>query len=372
MVQARTMRAGLSLLLGTSIIVAGSPQILANDSLYGGTVFISPDVLTPASPSDLVSVTYEGSSNKRTFDRRVNAWINQDSHVFEARFECGRERVSVVVNSELSREESEIQAIRFSRIVGQLPFGSRQAIHEIWIHSGNEAAGGGNNSILIHTEYADKNQPFLEEVILHESAHTSLDWTFGGAVHREKWNAAANADRRFISQYAADYPDREDVAESYGAFVLHEMAGTNPVLRGEAERIASAIPNRINYFRSLGAEFGPSRSACTKYGPSQSAEQSDTTLLQQRRLVLAERGKGVRLLGVSLSDNGDFLNARLDTKLQRGSKVRVFFGKGEQVKVLPARVGTAGRIQVKADVMSVSDVSIKDSSGKVLVRWRLY
>lgn len=370
--QARTTRVGLSLLLASSIIFAGSPHILANDSLYAGTVFISPDVLTPASPSDFVSVTYEGLSNKRTFDRRVNAWINRESHVFEARFECGRERVSVVVNSELSREESEIQAIRFARIVGQLPFGSRQAIREIWIHPGDEAAGGGNNSILIHTAYADKNQPFLEEVFLHESAHTSLDWTFAGAVHREKWNAAANADRRFISQYAADNPDREDVAESYGAFILHEMAKTNPALQREAERIGAAIPNRLNYFQSLGPEFGPSRSVCTKYGVSQSSEQSGASPLQQRRFSLAERDKGVRLLGVSLSDNGVFLNARLGTKLQRGSKVRIILGKGGQAKVLPVRVGTAGRIQVRADVRSVSDVSVKDSSDNVLARWRLY
>lgn len=367
----RAMTSGVCLIVGISLNVAVTPSAVAVDSLYSGTVFISPDVLTPASPSDLVSVTYEGLSNKRTFDRRGNAWINRDSHIFKALFECGLEKVAVVVNSELSREDAGVQAMRFARVLGQLPFGSRKAIREIWVHPGNEAAGGGNNSILIYTDYADSNQSFLEEVFIHESAHASLDWTFGGAVNREAWTDAATSDSQFISQYAFDYPDREDVAESYGAFVLYEMAKTKPALQAEAERIGFAIPNRINYFRSLGPEFSPTRTACTKYGPTQSTQQSDQVQAKQR-LALAYRGKGVRLLGNALSNDGVFFNAKLGTKLKRGTKVQVMVGKGDQMTVLRSRVGVDGHIEIKADVSSVNDVSITGGRDKLLARWRLY
>ena len=362
----RIMRAVVGLVVGVSMSVAGTSQALANPPLYPGTVWVTPDVLTPASASDFLSVTYKGLSNNRTFDRRVNSWVNIESHVFEARFECGRQGVRVVVNSEFSREESEVQAKKFARVLGQLPFGSRKAILEIWVHSGYEPAGGGNSSILIHTDFADRHEPFLEEIFIHEAAHTSLDWDWAGVVNREKWQAAANADTGYISQYGADYPDREDVAESYGAFVLHEMARTNPTLRAEAERIGLAIPNRLEYFRSLGAEFGPSRSVCTKYEISQNTA-------QQKRIVTGwTLFKGVRQSGPpSLAKNGLVLRANILTKLERGSSVRIILGKGKQAKVVVQRVGKAGRIAIKANVRSVRLVSVRDSVGKVLARWRI-
>lgn len=370
--QAALITFSLGLLTTAFVTIAGSPQTLASDPLYEGTVYISPHVLTPSSPSGLMSVAYNGLSNQRTFDRRVNAWVSRNSHVFEARFECGRETVLVVVNSEFGRDEAEIQARRFARVLGQLPIGSRHAVHEIWIHDGNESAGGGNNSILIHTGYADSQQPFLEEIFLHEAAHTSLDWAWGGVVSRDQWNVAANSDRRYISQYASAYPEREDVAESYGAFVLFEIAKTNSVLQVEAERIGAAIPNRLNYFRSLGPEFSPSQSVCSKTVPSQDPEQPKVTPPQGRKLILAGRGNGVRLLGASLSDNGINLKAKLGTKLKRGSRIQVIVGKGDQRKMFPQRVGVGGRIELQTEVRSVSDVAVRDSDGRLIVRWRIF
>jgi len=159
---------GLALVVALSTTVPGTAR--AEGVLYDGTVFISSDVLTPASPSDFMSLTYVGTSNKRTFDRRVNAWINANSHVFVATYECALRNVDVVVNAEIARQEAEFQAGRFARILGQLPFGSRKAVRELWVHPGDELAGGGNGSILVYTGYADKNAPFLEEVFVHEAA----------------------------------------------------------------------------------------------------------------------------------------------------------------------------------------------------------
>jgi hypothetical protein len=362
-----SMRFFVSFILGISMIFTDGSPALAKIPLYPGTVWISSDVLTPDSPTDFVSVTYQGLSNKRTFDRRVNAWVNQDSHVFEARFECGRQSVLVVVNSEFSRDKGEVQAKRFALILGQLPFGSRQGILEIWVHSGYEPAGGGNSSILIHTDFADRHQSFLEEVFIHEAAHTSLDWDWSGVVNREKWKAAANADGGYVSQYGSDHPDREDVAESYGAFVLHEMAKTTPILRSQAERIGLAIPNRLDYFRSLGPEFGPSRSVCKKYGVSQNTA-------QQKRIVTGTwlQANTVRQSSLpSLNENGVDFRAKLLTKLERGYSIRITLGKGKQAKVITQRVGKAGHIKIRANVRSVSRVSVKDSKGKVLARWNL-
>jgi len=52
----------------------------------------------------------------------------------------------------------------------------------------------------------------LDETFIHEAVHTSLDPCIYGS---EEWNAAVAADNFFISDYARDFPEREDIAESW-------------------------------------------------------------------------------------------------------------------------------------------------------------
>jgi hypothetical protein len=87
---------------------------------------------------------------------------------------------------------------------------------------------------------------------------------------------------------------------------------------------------------------------------------------------MEQPGDAVRLITASsISDNGIILNAKLGTKLKRGSLVRVVLGRGDGVNVVTQRVGRAGRIAIQADVQSVTHVSVRDSRGKELARWRL-
>ena len=90
----------------------------------------------------------------------------------------------------------------------------------VWIHRGTEPFGGGNNNLLIHTGRADlyAADGILEETLVHEAAHTSLDAAHASAP---AWLAAQSADPTFISTYARDFPNREDIAES----VLPYLAG---------------------------------------------------------------------------------------------------------------------------------------------------
>lgn len=55
----------------------------------------------------------------------------------------------------------------------------------------------------------------LEETLIHEASHTSLD---GRIKNTPEWLAAQEADNKFISQYAMDYPNREDIAETFVAW----------------------------------------------------------------------------------------------------------------------------------------------------------
>lgn len=238
--------------------LAGAPPSTLTSPPFDGTVYLTPDAITAGSPTDLVEVTFQAVESRETFDRRVDDWVNAPSWVYQATYSCGRPTVAVIVNQEFSREQADREAERFARVLGQLPSGVRTNVDELWVHRGFELAGGGNRSILIHTDYADNERDFLEEIFLHEAAHTSLDPDFGGAVSPPLWAKAQEHDQTFISAYAEDFPASEDIAESYGAYYVWALHREQGVFAKEAELIGQAIPGRLSYFDSLGPAFGPS------------------------------------------------------------------------------------------------------------------
>jgi len=223
---------------------------------------LTPDLITSESPSDLVEVTFTGSEERETFDRRVNSFVVSESHIFTANFRCAPDPVEIVVNAEFSDEQAEGEAQRFAFVLGQMPLGLRGLVHEIWVHDGNEPAGGGNNSILVHSVYADESTNFIEEVFLHEGAHTSLDYDFGGVVDRAIWSEAVTSDGSFISGYAEEFPEREDISESYSAFLIWALHRNQGIFSESAAGIEALIPARLQYFESLGSDFGPLPKSC--------------------------------------------------------------------------------------------------------------
>ena len=60
-------------------------------------------------------------------------------------------------------------------------------------------------NLLIHTERGDEyiRDGVLEEVLVHEATHTSMDATH---LNSEGWIAAMGSDGVAISRYAADLP----------------------------------------------------------------------------------------------------------------------------------------------------------------------
>lgn len=227
-----------------------------------GTVYLTPEVITPESPSDFLELTFIGLSDKETFDRRVDDFVKNPSYVFTASFRCATEPVDVVVNSEFTQEKALQEAERFAYLLGQLPLGLRGLVREIWVHDGNELAGGGNESILVHSGYADQEKDFIEEVFAHEAAHTSLEFDYGGIGDRKLWAAAVASDGVFVSEYSTEFPDREDIAESYGAYLIWALHRDQGIFSEVAQLIEAVIPARLKYFESLGPDFGPLSAEC--------------------------------------------------------------------------------------------------------------
>lgn len=223
---------------------------------FDGTVWLGTNLITPSSPSDLISVTPTGQGVRKTYDRRIG-WVTQNAYLFNAAF-IGSTPVEVIVNTEFGSADAALaQAQYFARITGQLPRSCRTQIDALWVHSGNENVGGGNRSLMLYSGYAQANAGYMEEAMLHECAHTSLDYAWKGSVDRAQWNAAAAQDPGFISKYARDNPTSEDVSESFGPYVAWKLGAASGYSADQLAAIASQIPHRLVYLDSLGLDLSP-------------------------------------------------------------------------------------------------------------------
>lgn len=222
---------------------------------YSGTIFIDPDIITSSDPSSIQSTTYSGQGMVTMFDRRVNNWVTVNAYLFDVIWDDGITSIAQI-NAEFgSVTNATIQAEKYAFLIGQLPKILREDVNEIWVHQGVEPFGGGNNSILIHTGQTInyENSGILEETLIHEACHTSLDATHSASTG---WLNAQNADNEFISTYAQDNPTREDIAESFLTWLAVRYR-PNEISTVDFNNIIQTIPNRLSYFDSQNFDLDP-------------------------------------------------------------------------------------------------------------------
>lgn len=222
---------------------------------YGGTIFVDPDIIVGSDSSTFVSATYSGQGLKTVFDRRVNSWIEINAYLFNVVWNDGLSTEAVINPEFASIDLAKVEAEKYGWHIGQLPHCLRTDVNEIWIHKGVELFGGGNYSILIHTGQSVfyEIDGILEETLVHEAAHTSLD-----AIHAESvgWLEAQNLDGEFISDYAEQYPVREDIAESFLMWLAVRYR-QNRISTADFDIITETIPNRLNYFDEIMCDMFP-------------------------------------------------------------------------------------------------------------------
>lgn len=221
---------------------------------YSGTVFISPRIIEPSDPTTLERITYVGRGQRLIYDRRPDMWVTVDAYLFDVRY-AGQD-VEFRVNPEFGDSvAAQAEVETYAPALGQMPTVLRSAITHVVVNAGHELWGGGGDGILIHTGTGKDyiRDGFMEEILVHEAAHSALD-----TAHRHSpgWRAAQTADGIFISVYARDHPDREDIAESFLPYlaVRYRPARLTSVDR---ETIATTIPNRLAYFDEQTFDMSP-------------------------------------------------------------------------------------------------------------------
>lgn len=222
---------------------------------FSGTIFLDPDIITPADPTAFSSLIPTGRGFRWMYDRRVPGWVLLEPYLFEASYDDGR-MIEIQVNPEFGSEsDALVPAASYAPVIGRLPAALRRDVATVWVHRGDEVFGGGNDIILIHTDRAAQYEAsgILEEALVHEGTHTSIDADHASAPG---WLAAQAADGEFISTYARDYPNQEDLAESYLTYLAVRYRADR-LSTSLADTIVGTIPNRIAYFDALDLDLYP-------------------------------------------------------------------------------------------------------------------
>ena len=248
------------------ILVLGllvSFNVEAASYLFKDNLYTDCDILTKKDPTTFQNISFVKEKKIKGWDKRKetsSGWKESlfKVFIFKATFEKSRE-INIRVNAEFeTKDKAEEQAIKYGKMVGQLPNFLRKKLKTITIHKGNHLwAGGNKGDIEIYTEgYSPDWIECEEEVMIHEGGHVSLDWAFGGSVKSSKWKKAAKADNKFISKYAKEAPKREDVAETVLWWIAVRYKA-HKISKSNYNKILEAIPNRLKYFDDQNYDMYP-------------------------------------------------------------------------------------------------------------------
>ena len=208
----------------------------------------APFLIADSDPSPYTDLTSVGENR---ISVAYSAQSSRSVYVYEARYP-DQQTISVMVDQGFSRSRADDLATFYARRVGQLP--ARSALDEFVVLVCYENDGpyqacqgyanrGKSQVAIFHHERGQ-----LGYFMLHEYAHVAYD---GAAYASANWRAAVAADDRFITEYARDFPNREDVAESYVAWFAVRCSADRLLPPSEAAFIRSAIPARLAYFDDL-------------------------------------------------------------------------------------------------------------------------
>ena len=223
---------------------------IKNKPPFSGTIYMDPDIITEKDPTTFTELidAVPNQAVRSMFDRRTNSFNNVNAYLFNAKYSDSL-NIEVQVNPEFELNKARKYALQYAIVIGRLPKALRLYVETVWIHDGVYPFGGGNNNLLIHVGQGEEyiKQNILEETFVHEASHTSLDPQFSTDIN---WITAKKNDPTFISTYAQDNPDREDIAESFLPYlaVTYRLDRITTTL---ANTISSSIPNRIQYFDNL-------------------------------------------------------------------------------------------------------------------------
>jgi len=221
---------------------------------YGTCWEISRDTITPTDPTSYKSIKEAEREYAQIYDRN-HGWKYVNCYVFMASYN-DQPDIKFLVDPEIQKQDALDFSTRNAEMYGRIPMFFRSCVRLFWILPGDHGQGAGGfggygdgAGVMVHLDYGEDKfaRGNVEELFLHESAHACLDPMIEDT---NEWKQAMAADRKFISTYAKNYPDREDVAESATSWYATRIrTERQPV--SDVDVTESTIPNRMNLFDEI-------------------------------------------------------------------------------------------------------------------------
>jgi hypothetical protein len=226
-------------------------QVPASSPLFiNSVVSTTIDFIMTTDPDAFVSITYVGRFDKEMPDSRNDNLLDKQTYVYKAKF-SNNKVVEIWCHSSFgSQTASKGYADKLCPRLGKLPALMRDKLSHVVIHKGNAGAfaEAEGNFFVLYSDNMDVriSNNDLEETVFHESVHASLDLTHSATV---AWKKAQTDDVNFITNYAMDNPNLEDLAET--TLFAYTMILYPGRLSANIETWAKThIPNRLNYIKT--------------------------------------------------------------------------------------------------------------------------
>lgn len=127
----------------------------------------------------------------------------------------------------------------------------RSGYKSVTLQQGGATFGGGGGDFLIYSETGRRaiDEGWYMSVMMHEAGHVSYQHLLRTAEYR----ACQADDPKWISMYARDNPQREDIAETIVAWfmVRHRQ---DYMSQDQIDKIKNGIPSRLTWFDNLFAD----------------------------------------------------------------------------------------------------------------------
>ena len=233
-------------------------QIDLTDPPFAGTLWELPDLISSSDYTVYSTSIYEGIETRLFYDNAILDFINYPAHIFKVNFGDGLS-VDFEIYSEFSEQEAISIEQKYAPIVGQLGKELRKDIKSIEFLKGDGVASAQRSNdlsyanITFHIDWLNntvETRPDgdkTEELLIHESTHLSID---PYVYNQQGWIDAVNLDNNYISTYAKENPDTEDVAENFQAYITVKYFPER-ISNSLRDTILSVCLNRFKYFDSL-------------------------------------------------------------------------------------------------------------------------
>lgn len=242
---------------------------LGQDTVFdGGTSHRMPNLITEADPTALRDIAYLGKLERVMEQGHAGGLtrVEEPVFVFEVTYDWGAIEFQIhpdVGGRDAADEEVNLHAPIFGRVPRELTEYVREiemsrlgrgAARPRWWPTPDEVG-----VIFVGADYGRQmvDEKKVEELYMHEGVHVSLEHEQGAAPG---WYEAAAADEKFISVYARDNPNREDMAETFAAWFAVRCRPER-ISMEYYQAIIDGVPNRLAWFDRQGYDMAPFRCA---------------------------------------------------------------------------------------------------------------